>query len=66
MFSGMFILIWSSTGTEGIGFATRPWWNSDAKLAVTFTTVAVVILLAFIFEQITLYSWSGRDDSRQE
>jgi sterol desaturase/sphingolipid hydroxylase (fatty acid hydroxylase superfamily) len=62
MLGGMFILIWSSTGSNLPG---TTWWNTDAKLAVTFSIVAFVIFLLFVFEQVTLYSWSGRDDSTQ-
>lgn len=65
MFGGMFILIWSSTGTALAGFVTRSWWNPDSQLAVTFSVVAFLIFLAFVFEQVTLYSWSGKDDSTQ-
>ena len=59
MLVGMFILIWSSTGHNGLA----NWWNSDAKLAVAFTVVAFVIAAFFLFEQIALYSWRGADDS---
>lgn len=60
MITGMFILIWSSTG----GFhLDEPWWNSHSKLAVSFTIVFCVIASLFVFEQVTLYSWHGKDDS---
>ncbi len=66
MLGGMFILIWSSTGSGA--FASRSyksWWNSEAKLAVTFSSVGLIILATFVFEQVTLYSWNGRYDSEQ-
>jgi len=59
MITGMFILIWSSTG----GIPDEPWWNSNSKLAVSFTIVFCVITILFVFEQITLYSWDGKDDA---
>lgn len=59
MLLGMFVLIWSSTGRTG----AADWWNSDAKLAVAFSTVAAVVAGLFLFEQMALYSWRGADDS---
>lgn len=58
MLGGMFILIWSAT-------VTRSWWNNDAKLAITFTIVAFLIGCLFVAEQVTLYSFRGRDDSEE-
>ena len=60
MLAGIFILLWSSTGPVD---HFRDWWNNDAKLAVTFTIVTIAVGGLFIFEQVTLYSWRGRDDS---
>ena len=59
MLSGMFILIWSSTGHE----FDEPWWNEDAKLAVTFTTMAAVLALVFVLQQWTLFTWQKEDES---
>lgn len=63
MISGIFILIWSSTGNTGVNV---PWWNGEAKLAVAFTIVFAFIAGLFLFEQIALYSWHGRDDSDED
>lgn len=60
MLCGMCILIWSSTGRLTIN---GNWWNSDAKLAVTFSIVIFMIMLSFVGEQVALYSWKGSDDS---
>ena len=64
MLAGMLVLIWSSTLLN-----TRTlfvdWWNDDAKLAVTFTTVTAVLFALAGIQQWTLYSWNGSDDSDQ-
>jgi hypothetical protein len=63
MLGGMFILIWSSTGhTNG------SWWNSDSKLAVTFTIISSGVICLFIAEQVTLYSYDSDrpENSRSE
>jgi hypothetical protein len=68
-FAALLILVWASTGTHfqvGLsGQGTRPWWNNDSKLAVTFTTVVFLLGLIFLFEQFALYSFSGKDDADQ-
>ncbi|KAF2667535.1 hypothetical protein BT63DRAFT_426397 [Microthyrium microscopicum] len=62
MISGMFILIWSGTGSI---FPSEDveWWNGEAKLAVSFTIVFAFIFVLFMVEQVTLYTWKGEDDS---
>lgn len=66
MLGGMFILIWSSTGNlSEYEKLTGSWWNSDAKLAVTFSTVGFVLFLIFVTEQWTMYSFQGKDDGGQ-
>lgn len=63
MVSGIFILIWSGTG--GL-VASSPWWNGEAKLAVSYTIVFLCAAAFFLFEQITLYTWDGKDDSDED
>lgn len=63
MITGIFILIWSSTGNNG---PNESWWNDQAKLAVAFTVVFIVVAGLFVFEQLELYSWYGRDDSDED
>jgi len=66
MLAGIFILLWSSTGSV---YSFQDWWNDEAKLAITFTIVTLAVGILFVFEQFTLYSWRGHDDSdprRQE
>ena len=66
MLGGMFILIWKSTGNlSALERTLHGWWNSEAKLAATFTTVAFVVGALFLMQQFTLYSWQGEDDSDQ-
>lgn len=60
MMGGIFILLWSGTGPTS---SFSDWWNDDAKLAVTFTIVALAVMSLFVFGQVTLYSWKGQDDS---
>ncbi|KAI0484903.1 hypothetical protein GGR56DRAFT_680769 [Xylariaceae sp. FL0804] len=64
MLTGLFILIWSSTG----GFAAREegWWNSDAKMAVTFSSLFAVLAVVISYEQYTMYSWHERDDGGED
>ncbi|KAF4555023.1 Hypothetical protein D9617_3g020920 [Elsinoe fawcettii] len=62
MLSGMCILIWQSTG----GVKWENWWNDESKLAVTFTVILLAVITLFVFEQITLYSWRGEDDTDEE
>lgn len=65
MLAGMLVLIWSSTLTEQQRkFAN--WWNSEAKLAVTFTIVTVVLCSLAGIQWWTLYSFDGDDDSDQQ
>ncbi|KAH9908198.1 hypothetical protein F4778DRAFT_467511 [Xylariomycetidae sp. FL2044] len=64
MLTGMFILIWSSTG--GLSALRQGWWNGDAKMAVTFSAVALLLGLGFLYEQYTMYSWHGADDSQDD
>lgn len=59
MVVGLFILIWSGTGGY---FPTSPWWDSEAKLAVTFTIVFCVVAMLFMYEQYALYSRKGEDE----
>lgn len=63
MLTGMCILIWHSTGG---GEEWESWWNDESKLAVTFTVVLLSVIGLFIFEQVTLYSWRGEDDTDEE
>ena len=63
MMAGMFILIWSSTGGLTTTALGGSWWNGEAKLAVTFTIVAVTIACFLVMEQVALYSFLGKDDS---
>ena len=66
MLGGMFILIWSSTGNlSEYEKLTGGWWNSDAKLAVTFSTVGFTLFVIFVTEQWTMYSFQGKDDGGQ-
>jgi multidrug transporter EmrE-like cation transporter len=62
---GMFILIWSATGGPKVRFGGWDWWNNEAKLAVTFSTIAFVVGGLFVWEQIELYTWNGADDTGQ-
>ena len=64
MLGGMFILMWSSTG-KSPGSTKEGWWDSEAKLAVTFTVVSVAVGIAYVVLNWTLYSWEGKDDSDQ-
>ncbi|KAI9733647.1 MAG: hypothetical protein M1834_003249 [Cirrosporium novae-zelandiae] len=52
MFVGMFILIWSSTGRSPPG---EPWWDQEAKMAVSFTVVATFTFGLFLAQQVTMF-----------
>lgn len=65
MLAGMFILIWSATGGPKVRFGGEDWWNNEAKLAITFSTIGLVVATLFLWEQIELYTWHGADDTGQ-
>lgn len=60
MMGGLFILLWSATGSV---VDPQGWWTDETKLAMTFTIVFSVVGVLFVYEQFTLYSWRGHDDS---
>jgi hypothetical protein len=59
MVVGMFLHVWTATaGWKEVG--TGRWWNENSKMAVTFTAVAVVSIVAFCAGHFSLYE--GEDD----
>lgn len=67
LIGGMCVLIWAGTGGFSLveKLTGAQWWNGEAKLAVTFSSVGFVLLVAFCLQQWTLFSWEGKDDSNQ-
>ena len=59
---GMYVLSWSSVGGPLVDFGQEDWWNSDSKLAVTFTIFGLMIGTCFVWEQVSLYTWRGQAD----
>jgi hypothetical protein len=62
MVIGLLILAWTAA-------AIGDWWSGQAKLAITFTIVTVLVLCIFGWEQWTLLSWdtvaiSDEDEGR--
>jgi hypothetical protein len=51
MICGMFVLVWSSTGT----YVQEVWWDGYAKVAVTLTVVLVTTVFGFVGMQMALY-----------
>ena len=54
MLVGMMLLIWHSTGRR-----EDKWWDGEAKLAVTFTTLFFAVVVMFFTAQYTMYSYAG-------
>ena len=52
LIAGLFFMLWAAAGG-------RDWWDGQAQLAITFTVVACVVIVMFVWEQITLFSWDG-------
>lgn len=49
---GLFVMLWAAAGGED-------WWNGQAQLAIAFTVVTTVVIVLFVWEQLTLFSWDG-------
>ena len=58
MLCGMFVLLWAAVGGE-------QWWDGQAQLAVTFTIVAAIVMVLFMWEQFTLFSWDGPEEGEE-
>lgn len=63
MLAGMFILICGATGGPKVRIGRGDWWNNEAKLAVTFSSIGLLVAALFMWEQIELYTWHGADDA---
>jgi hypothetical protein len=61
--AGIFILNWSATGGSKIRIGSGDWWNNEAKLALTFSSIGLLVAALFMSEQIELYTWYGADDT---
>lgn len=52
LIAGLFCMLWAAAGGAN-------WWNGQAQLAITFTVVSAVVIVMFVWEQFTLFSWDG-------
>ncbi|KAF2197399.1 hypothetical protein GQ43DRAFT_381101 [Delitschia confertaspora ATCC 74209] len=58
MVAGMFLHVWSATRH----LTHELWWNSDSKVASTYTVVAALSIGLFLLSQITLYNAPYKDE----
>lgn len=63
MLAGMFILIWSVADGPKVRIGRGDWWTNEEKLALTFSSMGLLVAALFIWEQIELYTWHGADDT---
>lgn len=62
MLIGMTIVVWSATGyTDPIGGSAR-WLDPEAKLAITFTSVAFALAVWYVVQTWSLYSVDLKED----
>ena len=58
MVAGLLLLSWQAAQDGG-------WWSGQAQLALTYSVVTGLVLLVFLWEQWTLFSWDAIDKAEK-